>query len=275
MAKSYVKDLVKIQVCRDITTQAILEQSIHDLKIDNFGTRKSCAGGDTHSFESRDTSIKKSIDWVYPSFFNVDYIDIYDFKNKSLSMNNEVTFGLTSNKYTCEPELFYNYSCGVLKSKSPKLSDNKLMEMYGIEKFVKKTYGIASGLNLTGGNQGSIEKGWQEIKSEIEQILETYKDKKEDIVSFTSKDIQGKEIADNIINKSQMHELKKMSYIYHQLILNSLTSGLALVTHTKTNENSSVFENELSSHIDDENFKGNCLKSFSCVSNKCFLHIFP
>jgi hypothetical protein len=270
MAKAYTKDLARISLCRDITSQAILDQNIYDLKIENIGTRLSCASGELNysdSITSTVTSKAKSIG--LPSFYNTNYSEVFRAKTKSLNINEYTLFGIQK-RYTCEVEKFKPYTCGIMESKTPKLGNNNLLKMYGVGNFMKDIISTSEKLNLAGGNTNIFKKDWNSIKKRIEEQLKNASEKTDKEVSFSAKDKASKEVADNIVSGRDMTDLKKMSYLYHQLMLNTLTTGLSIKTLQKSSGFMDVFENDLNSHIDYSNEKAlmKDFKDIKEVSNK-------
>jgi len=220
MARTYLSDLTKIAMCRDVTSQLILEQNLFDLNSTNLKERMDCSGGvegfsDLNGFITR-TNIKK------PDFFGLNYVDVYNSEMSSLSQVRNVVFGV-KNKGTCDNKNYIPYTCGEIEIKTPKMNDSSIIKIYGINKFVSKVIAISNGLSLTGGNYSRINDGWNNLHNELMQEI---KEKGElNDGSFLSIE------ANKVLTKVDTAGIKQVSYIYHQLILNSLTTGLSFKTH--------------------------------------------
>lgn len=222
-AKSYASQLTKIALCRETTSQYIMTQEAFSTNSSNLNERLYCSAG-TETFNKVD---KTSPD-PYPSFFNIKYDDIKPMTGSTLTQNKNIKFGVTENRM-CPTYLIRSYSCGEITTQVPKISDNYLINIYGFEKFINKIISVSNSLSLVGNNQTIIENGWESLKTDIlnEINIQAKKDKN----NLSEGELTTIKMAEEIYYKRDLMQLKKLSYIYHQLILNSLTSGLSFQTY--------------------------------------------
>jgi conjugal transfer/type IV secretion protein DotA/TraY len=226
MTKTYLTDLTKMAVCRDVTSQLILEQSIFDLKQDNLYEKTNCSSG-YENFTDSKTLKSTNNNSIAPTFFNLKYVDVYNSKSKTLSHARNIVFGIDpQSQRTCAEKNFMSYSCGEIVTKSPKMNDAPLLKIYGVGKFIDKVVGISNGLNLNGGNYSSINDGWLGIKEDI-------------ITKLKERSVDGSDLskeAEKILDNTDTSGMKQIAYIYHQLILNSLTTGLSFKTYFESSD---------------------------------------
>lgn len=222
-AQSYASQLTKIALCRETTSQYIMTQEAYSTDNSNLNERLYCSAG-TETFNK----VGKTSDHAYPSFFNISYDEIKPMTGSTLTQNKNIKFGITENR-SCPTYLIRDYSCGEIKTQVPKISDNYLINIYGFEKFINKVISVSNSLSLTGNNQTIIANGWESLKNEIlnEVNIQAKKDKN----NLSEGELTTIKMAEEIYYKRDLMQLKKVSYIYHQLILNSLTSGLSFQTY--------------------------------------------
>jgi hypothetical protein len=163
-AKSYVSQLSKIALCRDTTSQYIMNQESFSLNTSNLEERRNCSAG-IDDFSIINEYIEEE-DKEYPSFFNIGYDDIKQMSENILSQNKNMKFGISENR-NCSNDVIYHYDCGEIVAKVPKINDNYLLNIYGLENFLDRITSIASSLSLNGNNQSNIENGWKDLKEEL------------------------------------------------------------------------------------------------------------
>lgn len=246
MAKSYISDLTKIAVCRDISSQILLEEKVFDLKVDNSHERINCTAGKEHYTDINDYS--KTENRPYPSFFNLDYTGFYNGREKTIETSSSLTFGIGVNKIekrSCSNDNYRAYTCGKIKIKSPKINDAFLVKVYGINNFIMKIKEITDSLSLSGDNYNKIHSNWLSMKSDIETKLLSLKNLNDG--SEESK------MASDIMLDIDTSSVKALSSIYHQLILNSLTTGIGFKTFL--NKKGTADEKEIVNNFDFKNYK--------------------
>lgn len=226
-AKSYTSQLTKIALCRETTSQYLMTQEAFSTNNSNVDERRACSAG-TETFNKINDYINEGSEPMYPSFFNVQYDDVKRLTRGTLAQNKNINFGIIENR-SCPTDLIRHYSCGEITTKVPKISDNYLINLYGFENFINRIISVANSLTLTGNNQSIIENGWQSIKTEILNEVEVKA--QQDKSNLGSGELEKIKLAEEIYYKRDLMQLKKVSYIYHQLILNALTSGLSLHTY--------------------------------------------
>ena len=141
-AKSYVSQLSKIALCRETTSQYIMTQEAFSLRSSNLEERRNCSAG-VEEFDYSNSFLQDLNNEDYPSFFNVQFDDIKQMGSKTLVQNRNIKFGINSTK-SCQPDLTYHYDCGEIVAKVPKFSDNYLINLYSVEKFVNAVTNISS-----------------------------------------------------------------------------------------------------------------------------------
>lgn len=246
-SKSYVSQLTKIALCRETTSQYIMTQESFSTNTSNLEERRFCSAGE-ETFNKINDYIKESNEPEYPSFFNVSYDDVKQLTGGTLAQNKNIKFGIMENR-NCPTDLIRSYSCGEITTHVPKIGDNYLINIYGFEKFINKMISVSNSLSLTGNNQSIIENGWESIKNDI--LNEINVQAKKDKNNISDGELTKIKIAEEIYYKRDLMQLKRVSYIYHQLMLNSLTSGLSLHTY----ENDGYWDSIL--NLFSENFEKN------------------
>lgn len=225
-AKSYVSQLSKIALCRETTSQYIMTQEAYSLRSSNLEERRNCSAG-VEEFKTLNRNIEET-ELDYPAFFNVEYDDIKQMNSKTLSQNKNLNFGISENK-TCQNDLMYHYDCGEIIAKVPKINENYLINTYGMEEFINKITSVSSSLSINGSNLSVIQNGWDSLKEELLLAVDSYAQM--DKSNVASGELNKIKMAEEIYYKRNIIELKKASYVYHQMILNSQTVGLSFITY--------------------------------------------
>ncbi len=224
-AESYFLNLSKIALCRDISSQYIMEKNIYDLKSDNLNKRISCSKGmeNIKTINSEDY-----IDTEYPYFFSLENAVTNSANKTKIEQGYKLTFGINKEESCDVKKEYIAYECGTMQINAPTFSDNNLINIYGANTLYSRIVGTISKLSIDGNNESIIYNDWLVIKKEIEAKL------KEEISSGNEKKAK---YADSVLNKKDYSDLKKILFIYHQNIMNYLTVGLNI----EAKENDTTF----------------------------------
>lgn len=223
-AESYFLNLSKVALCRDISSQYIMEKNIYDLKNDNLQSRLSCSKGLENIKTINNSKYKET---EYPYFFSLENSVTHAANKTQVEQGYKLTFGINKEE-SCETKQYVSYECGTMQINTPVFSDNELINIYGANLLYSRILSTINKISLEGNNEDIIYNDWLNIKKEIESKL------KDNLLSDNE---EKSKYADSVLNKKDLSDLKKVLYVYHQNIMNYLTVGLNI----EATENNSFF----------------------------------
>lgn len=244
----YTANLTKIALCRNVTSQALMQSSVYSITSQNLETHLNCTAGiignvDIANESFEDTNILDNLN-EFPAFITHDLKEV-DYKiNTAISTTDYVYFGVVRPK-NCSIVEYVDYECGSIPVQTPNIFDNDLVNIIGKEYFSLVVNNTLNSINLKGKNKDIIYQGWEQLQ------------KKADIELAKSLELEGTDQDYKLAYKAQKqrngYAYKKLSYDYHQLILNGMTTGIVNATSSKeinqsildqtTNETISVYQN--------------------------------
>lgn len=224
----YATNMIKIANCRNVTSQALLQQSVFELRSDNIELHRNCTAGiidnvEIANSEFFDTNILNN-NSAYPSFINHDLKEVDYAMRTAISSTDYVYFGIKRQK-DCSIYEYTNYECGSIPVTTPNLYDDGLINLIGKQYFGSIVKSTVDSVILNGVNNEIIYRGWMALKTKADTVLENSLDKDNDTKEY--------KLAFAALKNGNSAAYKRMSYYYHQLVLNGMTTGLVNASKTK------------------------------------------
>jgi conjugal transfer/type IV secretion protein DotA/TraY len=224
----YVANLSKMALCRNVTSQALMQTSIYEITSENLEDHVNCSAGVIDNVDIADEEfIEENIlnnQSDYPSFINHDLKEVDYGIQQAISSTDYVYFGVQRPK-SCKVAEFAEYECGSIPVLTPTIFDNGLINLIGKEFFSSVVNSTVNAIILNGKNKDIIFNGWKTLKSKADLDLEKSLE-----LDKTDEDYK---LAYETIKNRNGYAYKRLSYYYHQLVFNGMTTGIVNASKTR------------------------------------------
>ncbi len=214
-AEYFTDKIIDLSLCKKRTENYLIEMNASQIKKFGIEQFSQCLIKDNVNAQVSKLKVANGSNFVNEDSFisyNMKEISVFERVNSKFYKNDIVNFGGNpQNGSVCQNFDFKTeYNCGTLKTVLPSVDSINIKDAIDEINFYSNYVSISSNLNNTSNPEdfmGIIEQGWESIYNDL-------------IAHYT--DDQSEKMS-----PSDEEDIKIISYIYHQLLLNDLLSGNA------------------------------------------------
>ena len=211
----FADKIIDLSLCKKRTENYLIEMNASQIKKFGIGQFSQCLIKDNVSAQISKLEVANGSNFINEDSFmnyNMKEISVFERINSKFYKNDIVTFGSSAqNDTVCQNFDFETeYNCGSLKTVLPSVDSINIEDAIDETNFYSKYVSISSNLSNTSNPEdfmGIIDQGWVSIYNDL---IAYYTDNQSEKMS-----------------PSDEEDIKTISYIYHQLLLNDLLSGNA------------------------------------------------